>query len=112
MSEAVAGSRPTSITVICIVGLIGAVISVPFIFSPIAGAIGAWYPPYLALSSIIGAICMVGFWNMKKWAAYTYIGFVVLNQVVMLAMGVWNIFALLIPGVVIFFALRHLKKMS
>ena len=107
MSEAVAGSRPTSITVICIVGLIGAVVSVPLIFSPIAGAIGAWYPPYLALSSIIGSICMVGLWNMKKWAAYTYTGFVVLNQVVMLAMGVWNIFALLIPGVVIFFALTH-----
>jgi hypothetical protein len=55
---------------------------------------------------------MVGLWMMKKWAAYTYTGFVALNQIVLLAMGVWNVLALLIPAVVIFFALKHVSKMS
>jgi len=104
--------RPTSITVICVIGFIGALITIPLIFSSIAQQIGAWYPPYLGFSAIVGLACMVGLWMMKKWAAYTYTGFVALNQVVLLAMGVWNFMALLIPAVVIFFALKHVKKMT
>ena len=76
--------RPTSITVICVLGFIGALITVPLIFSPIAQQIGSWYPPYLGFSAVVGLVCMVGLWMMKKWAAYTYTGFEVLNQVVYL----------------------------
>jgi len=104
--------RPTSITVICVMGFIGALITVPLIFSPIAQQIGAWYPPYLGFSAVVGLICMVGLWMMKKWAAYTYTGFVALNQVVLLAMGAWNVMALLIPAIVIFFALKNASKMT
>jgi hypothetical protein len=104
--------RPTSITVICVIGFLGALITVPLIFSSIAQQIGTWYPPYLAFSAVVGLFCMVGLWMMKKWAAYAYTGFVAVNQVVMLAMGVWNIMALLIPAIVIFFALKHVSKMS
>lgn len=105
-------TRPTSITVICVIGFIGALITVPLIFSPIAQQVGSWYPPYLGLSAVIGLVCMVGLWMMKKWAAYTYTGFVALNQVVLLAMGVWNVLALAIPAVVIFFALKNVSKMT
>jgi hypothetical protein len=55
---------------------------------------------------------MVGLWMMKKWAAYTYTGLVVINQIVLIVMGVWNILALLIPAVVVFFALKNISKMS
>lgn len=105
-------ARPTSITVICIIGFLGALITVPLIFSPIAGQIGSWYPPYLAFSAVVGLACMIGLWKMKKWAAFLYTGFMILNQIVLLSMGVWNIFALLIPAAVIFFALKNLNKMS
>ena len=104
--------RPTSISVICVIGFIGAVFTVPMVISPMAQQIGSWYPPFLGLSAVIGAFCMVGMWMMKKWAAYTYIGFVALNQVVLLAMGVWNIMTLLAPAIVIFFALKHVSKMT
>jgi hypothetical protein len=104
--------RPISITVICIIGFIGALITVPLVFSPIAQQVGSWYPPYLAFSAVIGLVCMVGLWMMKKWAAYTYTGFVTLNQVVLLSMGVWNIMALLIPAIVIIFALKNVSKMT
>jgi hypothetical protein len=104
--------RPTSITVICVIGFLGALVSLPLIFSPIAQEIGSWYPPYLGFSTVVGLVCMVGLWTMKKWAAYAYTGFVALNQIVLLAMGVWNVMALLIPAVVIFFALKHVSKMS
>jgi hypothetical protein len=49
---------------------------------------------------------------MKKWAAYTYTGFTVVNQFVLIVMGAWNIMALIIPAIVIFFALKHSPKMT
>jgi glycerol-3-phosphate acyltransferase PlsY len=104
--------RPTSITVICVIGFIGALLAIPLVFSSIAQQVGAWYPPYLGFSAVVGLACMVGLWMMMKWAAYTYTGLVALNQIVMLAMGVWNIMALLIPAVVIFFALKHAPRMT
>ncbi|VAW95911.1 hypothetical protein MNBD_GAMMA21-1580 [hydrothermal vent metagenome] len=103
--------RPIIITIICIIGFIGGLVSVPLIFSDIASSIGSWYPPYLGLSVIIGFACFVGFWQMRKIAAYTYAGFVGINQVVMLSMGVWNIGALLIPGIIVIITFSYLKKM-
>ena len=104
--------RPTAITVVCVIGFIGAAFTIPVIFSAVARQIGSWYPPYLGFSAVVGLICMVGLWNMKKWAAYTYTAFFLINQVVLLTMGVWNIMALLIPAIVIGIAFTHLKKMD
>ena len=104
--------RPTAITIICILGFIGAAFTIPMIFSDLAAQVGSWYPPYLGLSAVVGLVCMLGLWKMKKWAAYTYIVFVALNQRVLLAMGVWNIIALIIPGIIIWIVLAHINKMD
>ncbi|MHC1781443.1 MAG: hypothetical protein AB9891_01550 [Anaerolineaceae bacterium] len=104
--------RPTSITVICIIGFIGALISIPLLFSSFASQIGSWYPPYLALSIVIGLASMIGMWLMKKWGAYLYTGMAVVNQVILLLTGLWTIMALVIPAVVVFFALRAVSKMN
>jgi hypothetical protein len=108
----VKANRPISITIISVIGVIGALISIPLIFTPMAQQIGSWYSPYFGFSIVVGLTCMVGLWMMKKWAAYTYTGFVILNQFILLAAGLWNILALLIPAVVIFFALKNLSKMT
>ncbi len=105
-------NRPTGITVICILGFIGAASFNQLIFSDLADQIGSWCPPYLGLSAIIGIMCLVGLWQMKKWAVYTYTWFVGLNQIVLLVMGVWNVAALIIPVMVVGIALAHLKKMD
>ena len=73
--------------------------------------IGAWYPPYLAFSAVVGFVCMFGLWKMRKWAVFTYTGFCLVNQVVLLAMGGWNIFALLIPGIYIAIMFSQVTKM-
>jgi len=104
--------RPTAITVICVLGFIGAAFTIPIIFSDLPGQVGNWYPPYLGLSAIIGFACMIGLWQMKKWAAYTYTGFVGLNQIVLLTMGVWNAMSLIIPAIVVGIALANVKKMD
>tara|TARA_B100000787_G_scaffold75889_1_gene55864 strand:- start:452 stop:1189 length:738 start_codon:yes stop_codon:yes gene_type:complete len=105
--------RPIAITVICVIGFIGAPFAISIIFNQdIALQFGSWYPPYLGLSTVIGLVAMIGLWKMKKWSAYIYTGLVALNQVVLLAMGVWNIMAIIIPGIIIVIALTHVNKMD
>ena len=65
--SAAPASRPIPITVLCVLSAIGAVFVIPMIFSDAARSIGTWYPPYLALSALIGTACTVGFWLMRKW---------------------------------------------
>jgi len=104
-------ARPTVITVICVIGFIGGLFTIPLVFSDIARKVGAWYPPYLAFSSLVGFGCMIGLWKMRRLAVFTYTGFVALNQIVMLAMGVWSIFALVIPSIFIGIMFAQLSKM-
>lgn len=104
--------RPIAITIICVVGFIGAALAIPLIFSPTARGIGAWYPPYLAFCSVVGLACMVGLWLMRKWAVFLYTGLTAVNQVVLLAMGVWNPLALALPLIVVVVAFINLSKMS
>ncbi|MEM2956565.1 MAG: hypothetical protein QW041_03280 [Candidatus Pacearchaeota archaeon] len=104
--------RPGIITAICIIGFIGALITVPMIFSEIAKSIGVWYPPYLAFSAVVGLACMIGLWMMKKWSVIVYTIFVAINQVVLIAMGMWNVFALIIPAIVIGIGFWKYKEME
>ena len=104
--------RPPVITVICILGFLEAIIEAPFIFSPEAQQIGSWYPPYGGLYTVLMLVCMIGLWKMKKWAAYTYTGSEVLNQIILIAMGLWTVWALPVVAVYVFFVLKHVSKMS
>lgn len=112
MNDTQTTPRPVAITIICILGFIGAALTLPLIFSDMARGIGAWYPPYLGFSAVAGLICMVGMWKMKKWSVFAYTALVIVNQVVLFTMGVWNPFALLIPAIVIAIAFANLSKMS
>lgn len=104
-------SRPTLITVLCVLGFIGGLITVPMIFTDTSRSMGAWYPPYLALCAVVGFVCMVGLWKMRRWAVFTYSGLVAVNQIVMFAMGIWTIFALVIPGIFIALMFSQVSKM-
>jgi len=103
--------RPKIITAICVIGFVGALATVPLVFSDIAKQIGPWYPPYLAFSAVVGLVCMIGLWMMKKWSIIAYTAFFCINQVVLLAFGVWSIFALIIPGIVIAIGFSKYKSM-
>ena len=112
MNDTPTPTRPTVITVICILGFIGAALTIPLIFSSTVQSIGSWYAPYLGASAVLGLICMVGLWKMKKWAVFLYTLLVAVNQVVLFTMGIWNPFALLIPAIIIAIGFAHLSKMS
>ena len=104
--------RPTAITIICVIGFIGALVAVPVAFTDAARSIGTWYPPYLAISAGIGFCCMMGLWQMRRWAVFAYLAFCMLNQVILFGMGFWSLSALLIPGIVIAISLSYLSAMK
>jgi len=110
-TTASSASRPTIIAVLCVIGFMGGLFTIPKVLSDAARNIGAWYPPYLAFCLFGGLVCVVGLWKMRRWAVFTYSGFVALNQIVLLAMGVWSIFALVIPAIFIFIMSSQLSKM-
>jgi hypothetical protein len=109
--------RPTSITVICVIGILGILIPVLMLFSSTAREIlaeqsGVLRLSYMAFASIVSLVCIVGLWRMKKWAAYAYTGWAAVGMAVQLAMGQLDIQSFLITAIVIFFALMHVGKMS
>ena len=107
-------SRPTSITVICVLGFIGAgfgLLALPLILSHTSMFPG-WYLPYLLVSAVTGFVLMIGMWKMKKWGALGYAGFSAFNQVVLLIGGLWTPMALIVPAIVSVIALTHLSKMD
>jgi hypothetical protein len=104
--------RPTAISVICILGFIGAALTIPLIFSDAGKLVASWYPAYLASSAVVGLICMIGLWKMLKWSVFLYAILVVINQVVLMKLGVWNMFALIIPAIVVAIAFMYIGKMK
>ena len=104
--------RPIIMTVVCVLGFISSILTILMIFSEAAPKIGKWYPPYLLITGVIGFICMIGFWKMKKWAAYIYLVILIINQFILIAMGTWNMVGLGFSAVVVGVILSQVSKMD
>ena len=104
--------RPSSITLISVLGILGGLLSFYFLISIDIQKIGIWNYIFIIFGGIIFLACGIGFWWMKKWAVYTYAIFGIVDQIVLLLMGRWNIMALLIPAIVVYVGYRNLSKMS
>jgi len=107
-----AAKRPVAITVICVIIVFGAIMTAPIIFSEIARSIGPWYPPMLAISAVIGLVCAIGLWMMRKWSVYVYTALAAVVQVTLIATGLWNPISLILPGIVIVVMFVYLSKMQ
>ena len=104
--------RPVIITVICVLGFIGSIFSIPLIFSEAARSIGAWYPLSLAFSTLVGLVSMIGFWMMKKWGVITYMALFAINQVIFITASIWTISSVVLPGIVIIIGLLNFEDMQ
>ncbi|RYD53191.1 MAG: hypothetical protein EOP52_03365 [Sphingobacteriales bacterium] len=111
-NQPVVPQRPTAITVICIIGAIGLVLSLFALtvdFSVLG--LGAWYKPYLIISILIGAASMWGLWTMQKWGAYLYAAMFVIGQVISISTVGFQLMGFLIGGAVTAIALYYSKQM-
>jgi hypothetical protein len=109
-----ASERPVAITVICVISAIGIVLSIIGLLSGSAmlTAIAAWYPFWAAASIIVGAVCTYGLWMMQKWALFLYTAMFVVNQIILLMLGAWSIFGLVIPLVVLVICWSYQARMT
>lgn len=101
--------RPIAITIICIFGFTGVVLSVPMLFSEITLGLGAWFRTYAGFATMVNLICMIGLWRTKKWALYAYAALVLINQIVLIAYAEWNALVLIIQAIIILIVLFHLQ---
>ena len=104
--------RPIIITIICIIGFLGALGSINIIFSESAITLGATYMTYLMVSIIVGLFCMVGFWKMKKWAVYTYAGMTAFGQGVLVSLDLWSLKAFIVPAIIILIVSAYIDRMT
>jgi len=81
-------------------------------FSLTVQRLGLGFTIYLLLSALLLFLCAIGLWFMKKWALYAYAGLLVINQIVGLILGRWNIGSLLIPAIFAYIGYRNFSKMS
>ena len=103
--------RPVAITIICVIGVLGALVTVPLIFSAAATGIAPWYPFVLAASAVIGLACMVGLWLMRRWAVYVYTAMFVAVQILFVVSHLWTPKSLILPAIVIVIMFVYLPKM-
>jgi hypothetical protein len=104
--------KPFIITAICVIGLINAVQMLNLILSPMAKQAGALYPIYFSGSVVISLICLIGLWLLKRWAALLYSAVLIVNQLVLAAMGYWELTAAIIPVAIVLLLFKHLDKMA
>lgn len=71
--ESVIKKRPTLLTIICVVGYIWVVFSLPGVFSPAIKKLGVWYPALFGLLVATSFISYIGVWHMKRWGVNLFI---------------------------------------
>lgn len=90
--------RPQVISIICVLGIIGAAASV---FTAIwSNAFGLEYRLWMFVMAGVQLKAVQGIWNMKKWGVVLFAVKLVLVQFGMMVAGFWSPFALMFPVVI------------
>jgi hypothetical protein len=110
-TQPVPAGRPVAITAICIIGVIGVGGSIFLMFSSAVQNLPSWYPALLGVSALIGLVCMIGLWMMRKWAVYAYTALFAVNQIVLLASGLWSPMAFVVPLIIVVIMFVYLSRM-
>lgn len=97
---------------ISILEIYGALVSYYSIFRVGVQALGMPSTILFAVGGLVGLICGLGFWLMKKWAVYVFAAYAVINQIVLLALGRWSILSPLFPVIIVYVGYKNLPKMS
>lgn len=105
-------TKPLAITAICVIGLVNAVQMINLVFSPVSRHVGAIYPLYFSFAIVLSLVCIAGLWLLKRWAASLYAALLICNQIVLMAMGYWEVSAAVIPVIIVLLLVKHWDRMS
>ena len=104
--------RPRIISVICILGFIGVVLSGYWILKAQPGDYERGDLLLTGGSSLIGLIGLIGIWRMKKWGANLYTVIAVVNIAYLFFTDKEFLSSLIISAIVIFILLSNYSKMK
>jgi hypothetical protein len=100
--------RPIAITIVCIALFAGLILS---FLQEIADS-GDWLLSLRAMCGYVVILAMIGLWNMRRWAVYTYTGLFILVQVKLIALDhYWDASVISMQCVVILIMFAYLKRM-
>ena len=106
-----ASGRPVAVMVICVLGFIWGLINLSLLFTDAVARVPPWFFPFFGISSVIGLLCLIGLWLMRRWALYAYTALAVIDQAILLAAGIWDPVTLVVPAIVIVGMFIHLPRM-
>jgi hypothetical protein len=104
--------RPIAITVICIIGFIGAAVVLPLNLYALLQGDRTWYPLLSIVNGALGLATIIGLWMMKKWSVIVYTATYVITLLVLLATGRWSLVGLIVPLVVIIIGFYYYRQMD
>jgi hypothetical protein len=107
MKAATNFERPFPITLICSLGVLFVLLSLP-IFNDRHFLDDS----YTEFTSIVTLACLIGLWKMKRLAIYIYFSVFIVNQFVALFLGHWNLQSIFIPILIIGIASLYHNKMN
>src|SRR5262245_8017172 len=106
--QTTATARPTIITVICILGFIGAGLGLLGSFALLA--LAPMYGVLLLASVAVGLAALIGVWQMKKWGVYVYTASAALG--IISNLSPLNIVGIVVPAVIVAIFWTNINKMS
>lgn len=100
-------AKPIALTAVCIIGLVNAIQMLNALLAPMVKQLGAFYPWYFGAAGLLSIGCVMGLWFLQRWAAWAYGVVLLVNQAVLLSIGLWEPTSMVVPVVIIGVMLRY-----
>lgn len=106
--------RPTIITVICIAGWLGALVSMLGLLFQMTSDAAVWNQVFPLLFALVGSFALYGFWSMQRWGVWLHGFLIVVNQIVLFILGIsiYSLIFLIIPGIALGIGVFYYQKMT
>ena len=110
--ESVIRKRPALITIVCIIGFIWVVFSLPAVFSPSIKKLGDWYPALFGLIVAAGFISYIGVWHMKRWGCSLFIITFFIKEILLILINDLNYVGIVVSLFIISAMVAYYKRMD
>ena len=108
--------RPLTITIVCIIGILAfglTLFTVPALYNTLTATYGAWYGPFWLASLALTLASLIGYWLMKKWGVFLYIGTFIAGTAVGLLQGIpFTPLGVVVPLLISALGLFYLRRMG
>ena len=105
-------TRPKFVTIICIVGFLLVLFSMPSVFSPDTRAMGDFYPALFGMLIAFRFIAYVGLWHFKRWGVELFMYTIFANVIIGLLTDTFNIPGTVYHAIILVVLAFYCKKMD